>query len=178
MQAPWNLIDTFLNDIAKDTGYDRDLISFEAELCNGGPTVHPNSAANKVISCTTAGPNVSLPSGWYDSIGSNHLEYRVIITEGKGDAKIPRVMHSFQHHPLAGCCRMGIQRWVRVHDDKWSDKLRKTAFEFRKAVAKAHGCKGLFVSSGPSGSGRTGELYGEFEHIFKVGSTSLYGILT
>ncbi len=175
----WNLIDALLNDIAKDTGYDRDTLSFRADLCgHGGPTVFPNPSANKVIKSVVAGPSVQLPSGWYDAIGSNHLDYSVIRTEGSGKTKIPFVMYSFQHHPLAGCCRMGIQRWVRCFDSKWSKKMQKKALTFRIAVAKVHGCKGLYVSSGPSGQSASGELYDEFEKLHSLGGQNLYGITT
>ena len=171
----WKLIDEFLNDIAKDTGYARDSLSFVAELCNGGPTVHPNSSRNEVLSVHTAGPDGYLPSGWYDDIGSNHLEYRVIVTEGD-KVKIPRVMYSFQHHPLAGCCMFAIQRWVRCLDKKWSSALEKTALEFRKGVAKVHGVNTLFVSSGPSGATEGGELYDEFDMIHDAGRQKLYSV--
>lgn len=172
----WNLIDKFLNDIAEDTGYSRDSLTLVAELCSGGPTVMPNSESNVVVKCVTAGPGVSLPSGWYDNIGSNHLEYRVIRTEEDGKITIPMTMYSFQHHPLAGCCRFAIQRWVRCFDATWSQHMQKVALEFRMAVAKHHGCKALFVSSGPSGNSSSGELYGEFESIFSTGNQSLYGM--
>ncbi len=173
----WNLIDNFLNDIAKVTGYDREKLSFVAELCSGGPTVHPNSAANVVVSTTEACPGVSLPSGWYDNLGSNHLENRVIVTDGEGEVQIPRVMYSFQHHVFSGCCMFAIQRWVRCVDEKWTDALQKTALAFRKGVAKVHGVNTLFVSSGPSGASKGGELYDEFDQIHSQASNGLYSTL-
>ena len=176
----WNLIDPFLNDISSEQGYERDSLSFVVELCgHGGPTVTPDQRPRKVYESVTAGPNITLPSGWYDTIGSNHLDYHVVHTVGsEGKTKIPTVLYSFQHHPLAGCCRMGIQRWVRCNDN-WSKKLEKRALKFRLAVAAKHGCNLLVVSSGPSGSS-SGELYNEFEEIFAIngGKQKLYGIKT
>lgn len=176
----WKLIDAFLTDIAEATGHARSSLSFTADLCgHGGPTVFPNPAANNVLKSVTAAPGASLPSGWYDSIGSNHLDYKVIHTEGKGEVKIPTTLYSFQHHPLAGCCRMGIQRWVRCNDSTWSEALQKKAFEFRRAVAKVHGCQILVVSSGPSGNNKTGELYEEFEELMTTSNGSkLYAMPT
>ena len=161
----WNLINQFLNDIANGTGVKRESLSFIAELCSGGPTVYPNSAANQVVNAVTAGDGVDLPSGWYDNLGSNHLEYRVIHTDGK-KTKIPRVIFSFQHHTLPGNCRFSVQRWVRINDE-WPSKLQKASVNFRKAVAKVHGCEALFISSGPSGSGKTAELFSEFDLVHK-----------
>lgn len=174
----WNLIDKFLDDIAKTQGYERDTLSFVAELCSGGPTIQPDSSENHVDETVTAGPGIALPSGWYDTIGSKHLEYRVIRMLSTAKTKIPIVLYSFQHHPLAGCCRFGLNRWVRCLDN-WDNKLQKIGLKFRTDVAKVHGCNTLFVSKGPSGSGATGELYDEFDKLWDSGSMqSLYGIKT
>ena len=173
----WNLIDAFLNDIAEDQGYERDTLSLVTELCSGGPTVFPDSDANKVDMEVTAGPNIHMPSGGYDSLGSKHIEYRVIHSVGTTKTQIPVVIYSFQHHPLVGCCKFAINRWVRC-SDKWSNDLQKVGLNFRRAVANKYGYNTLVVSKGPSGNNKTGELYEEFDKLWAHQQQSLYGIKT
>ncbi len=172
----WNLVDSFLNDIAEKQGHGRDSLSLVAELCSGGPTVQPDSSRNVVDQSVVAEPGANMPFGGYDSLGSKHIEYRVLKTEGTGKTKIPIVLYSFQHHPLAGCCRFALNRWVRC-SDSWPTDLQKRGLDFRRAVAKQFGYSTLFVSKGPSGRA-SGELYNDFETIFDNGHNSLYSIKT
>ena len=164
----WPIVDDFLNQITETQGYDRDELTLIADLCgDGGPTIHPNPERNNVLESVTAAPDAYLPNGWYDDIGSNHIDYRVVRTVGSETTRIPTTIYSFQHHPLAGCCMFALNRWVRSFDD-WSHELQLIGLTFRRAVAKHHGCNTLFVTKGPSGNGRTGELYDEFKLLHET----------
>ena len=172
----WSIVNTFLDQIAESQDYDRDELTLIADLCgDGGPTILPDPECNNVLESVTAAPDAIMPNGWYDDIGSNHIDYRVVRTIGSETTKIPTTLYSFQHHPLAGCCMFGLNRWVREFDN-WPTKLQLQALDFRKAVASHHGCNTLFMSQGPSGNDRTGELYNQLELIYtsEGGGQSLY----
>ena len=172
----WSIINTFLDQIAESQDYDRDELTLIADLCgDGGPTIFPDPERNNVLESVTAAPDAIMPNGWYDDIGSNHIDYRVVRTIGSETTKIPITLYSFQHHPLAGCCMFGLNRWVRSAAE-WSPELQRKGLAFRKAVASHHGCTMLFMTKGPSGDGRTGELYDELDMLFDNGDNSLYGI--
>ena len=173
----WHAVNKLLNAISTEKDYDRDSLKLIAELCSGGPTVFPDSDRNEVVETyEISEDNNYLPSGNYDDLGSNHIEYRIVHTLGEeGKTQIPTVLYSFQHHTLPGCCGFAVNRWVRCNDD-WSRKLQLQALAFRKSVAGCFGFSSLFVSRGASGNNRTGELYAEFEKIFDNGHQTLYGV--
>lgn len=161
-------IDTFLKDVAKTLKYPRKELSFVAELRNGGPTIQPGVAEkNQIEQVMTAKMGVHLPSAGYDSLGSRHIEYRVVHTAGKGKVKIPRTLYTWQHHVLPGNCRACVNRWVQVLDDKkkWPKTLQKRALQFRAKLARSAGYRILQVTTGKSFKGE--ELLSEFQTIFK-----------
>jgi len=173
----WSTIDTFLKEVSEAQNIPRTELTMVVDLVSGGPTVQPNTARNVVDNSVIAGPNTSLPSGGYDSLGSKHLEFRLTRTiKGEGKTTIPTVLYSFQHHPLAGCCRFALNRWVR-QTGEWSDALREAGLNFRRAVAKRNGYHTLFISTGPSGSA-SAEVLDKFEKLFQNGPNGLYGIKT
>lgn len=173
----WGTIDAFLNEVSEGQNIPRAELTMVVDLVSGGPTVFPDTARNEVDKSVTAGPDVRIPSGGYDSLGSKHLEFRVTRNiKGKGKTTIPTVLYSFQHHPLAGCCRFALNRWVRSTGE-WSKELSIAALNFRREIARRNGYHTLFVSSGPSGAA-SGELYDEFEKLYQNGSNGLFAIKT
>lgn len=168
MSISFPQVDKFLKDVAKTLKYPRGELSFVAELRTGGPTVQPGAAGeSQIAKVMTAKAGVVLPSAGYDSLGSRHIEYRVIHTAGKGKVKIPRTLYTWQHHVLPGNCRACVNRWVQVLDDKkkWPKALQKRALQFRARLAWNAGYKILQVTTGASFKG--GELLDEFQTIFK-----------
>lgn len=158
----------FLAKIAEEMGHDLEQLSLKVELRSGGPTVRPRSSVDSqhVVSTTVLNPdNRYGPSADYDSLGSKHIQYTIELTSQKGKITIPRAIYSWQLHPLPGCCRFAVNRWV-VLNEEWSKKLQKEALKLRCTIARNASYKVLYVSSGRSFVGA--ELYGEFTQVWKA----------
>lgn len=168
-------INAFLDDIAEATGYPREELSFVAELRgHGSPTVGPGAASDSALVKRVVAGEDTMPNLWYDTLGSHHVDFKVIRTVGSEKTKIPTPLFSFQHAVFFGNCKICIHRWVRVHDSTWGDELRKRAFAFRKDVARAAGVQTLVVSTGKSFSGD--EYYDEFEKSYGNSTHSIYAL--
>jgi hypothetical protein len=168
----------FLDNIASTQGYERSGLSIRAELRTGGPTIQPGAAKPEQIETVTEsiGNGTSGPHGSYDSLGSKHIQYDVIMQVTEGDISIPRTLYSWQHHPMPGCCKFAVNRWVRSND-AWPNDLQRAALVMRRQIAKTFGYGTLYVSSGPSGRS-SGELYDEFQEIYNDNVRSMFAIPT
>ena len=173
----------FLNKLATITGLPRDELSITVELRNGGPTVSPPSTVSadvirkKVEGIGRDENSPNGPHGHYDTLQSNHLEISVIHTVTEAGVSIRRTIYAFQHHPMAGCCRFGLNRWVRNADPSLPAETWKAGLDFRLKLAKHYGCSTLYVTSGRSFNG--GDLYGDFTKIYTdEGGRSIYALPT
>lgn len=172
------IVAQFLDAISDVMEIPREQLSVRAELRgHGAPTIQPREASADAIKSTykDIGNGVNGPKGSYDLLGSNHIDYQVIRTVGEGDVTVPLVLYSWQHHPMPGCCKFAINRWVRSNITE--PKLNVSAFIMRRAMARKWGYTTLFASSGPSGSA-SAELYDLYDNVFSDGSRTLYSIST
>lgn len=168
-----NSFNRFAAQIADSLGYDRDSLTLIAELRTGGPTVMPGPAKPKFIESLGELGKGTMPYGGYDSLGSKHIEFRVIERQSQGKVNIERPIYSFQHHPLPGNCRISVNRWVQVLDDKpWSPDLLREGLRFRAAVSRTYGYRLLLVSTGASFQGA--EPLDEYELAYKGAGRSIY----
>lgn len=162
----WPKIEAFLALLASTMKYDVNDLYLEVELRNSGPTAQPEPASKSQIDkLVTAGPNVSLPTGSYDSLGSKHLEYRIIHKIKKGDINIPRPLYTWQHHVFPGNCGICVHRWVRLLDtNKWPDELQEAALKIRAQFARSYSYGQLLISTGNSFKGA--ERLEKFEKLY------------
>ena len=176
----WTYIDTFLSQIASTLGYPRESLSLVAELRTGGPTVQPGAAdakfIEKLVTVKESGDASKLPSPWYDTLGSKHIEYRIVMEETKGAVTIPRTLYSFQHHVMPGNCRICVNRWVQVLDEKkWPEALKHAGLVFRARIAKhAAMTRVLLITTGSSFAGA--EPYDAYEKIFEGEGRKIYAL--
>ena len=162
-------LNTFMNEIAEVLDYDCDSLSLIAELRRGGPTISPGDASSKQIVSTVRVSNdgYTLPSPEYDTLGSNHIDYTIVLADGSEKVPIDRALFSFQHHVLPGNCGVCVNRWVRVLDDmhEWSDELLIHALTFRARLARSASYGVMLITTGNSFDGA--ERVDLFETVFK-----------
>lgn len=172
------IVAQFLDAISDVMEIPREQLSVQAELRgHGAPTIQPREASGDAIKSTYVdiGNGVNGPNGSYDQIGSNHIDYKVIRMVEDGDLTVPLVLYSWQHHPMPGCCKFAINRWVRSNIKE--PELNVSAFNMRRVMARKWNYTTLFASSGPSGSA-SAELYDRYDKVFSDGSRRLYSIET
>lgn len=170
MASLHSITSDLLDQIAEEKGYDRSTLACELEIRRGGPTVQPGQASDDLIvdryTLSAEKPGQSLH---YDALGggsngTKHAEFRIIRHQEGENVSIPSVIYSFQFHPMPGCCRFALNRWVRLND-AWSDDLQRAALDARLAIARSAGNNTLFVNTGPSGSA-SAEMVDEFDHLY------------
>ena len=160
-------IDTFLTQISDKFDYDCDSLFLIAELRRAGPTVQPGNANDdQIVKIATHGSE-PLPSASYDTLGSHHIEYRIVQKTGSEKVSIERTLYTFQLHVLPGNCGVCVNRWVQVLDDvqTWPKSMKENGLRFRAALARSYLYGLMLISTGNSFSGA--EVLNRFETVFK-----------
>lgn len=178
----WNSINAFLNLLALTFNVDRDSLVLIATEKNGGPTVSPGSdpgsqgnVVNRVEVRKESDMN-DLPSLWYDSIVTNHVDFQIVSMQGKGKVQIPQFLYGWQHAPFFGNCRISMNRWVRTGGDssKWTPALRLAGLRLRAEFAsQLASTLTLVVSTGRSSAGYTAEVPEAFTKAHENSTHSL-----
>jgi hypothetical protein len=165
----------FLEHISSTMSIPMEELSVVAQLRSGGPTVQPGPAKdNQIVKTYDDVANKGGPSANYDQLGSRHIDYSIIRTTTQGEIIIPTSIYSWQHHPLPGCCKFAVNRWVRsqLHPD-----LNVPGLSMRREIARKYGYTTLYVSKGPSG-GASAEQYDQFTQIYDDGHRQMFVIPT
>ena len=157
----------FLNGLADLLGYDPKSLSLIAELRNSGPTVQPENATEKQVDeVMTLSDSHWGPTASYDSLGSKHIEYRVLLKGGTAKTPTNRPIFAWQLHPLHGNCGFCVNRWVRIMHEKtkWTPEAKLWCLKFRSVLARRFAYGVMVVTTGNSFTGD--EVYDEFELLW------------
>lgn len=168
------VVESFFELLASTFDLDRDNLALIAELRNGGPTVQPGPASKNQIEKVAIYGEDSFPSLWYDSLGSKHVEFRVVEQQKTETATIPRPLYSWQHHVMPGNCRICVNRWVQTHGhNEWPAEILDAGLDLRAAFARNEAsCSVLVVTTGKSFSGA--EPMSRYEEVFKGNGRGIY----
>jgi len=162
-------IDLFFKYLNKAFGYKVSDLSLVAELRgHGSPTSGPSKTTGDSLIKTSVWNGVeSLPTASYDSLGSHHIQYTIMLAPSSDSLSgKPRPLYTWQHHVMPGNCGICVNRWVRVEDElmPWLPKHRKRALKLRAIMARRYSYGIMVITSGDSFTGA--EVPKEFKSVY------------